>query len=451
MRLLFFTPAIKRSAIGRMASLVVRELVAQGHGVTVIRTESPRFRDEHTHNFGAPMLAWDDVESVQESVTATDLCVYQVGNSHEFHEGCLHWMPRVPGVVCLHDFFVGHLFYGWAQSRPFEAKAILKHWYGGAIAERFFTYSSTDAFIEGTRDAAPLTEWISSLALGVVTHSSWGCDRVLTACSGPVSVIPLPYDAPAAHVESRPFHHETGHMQVLTIGHVNPNKRVESVIRAIGASSALRDNITYKLVGHIQPDKVLSLSKMARDYGVNLVIAGEIDDTALAEAIAESDVVSCLRWPTLEAASASAIEAMLYGKAVICTDAGFYSEIPDECILKVSVENEIKDISSRLTELICDRKKVKRIGEKAQAWASNTFSAACYAKSLTEMARCALAAKPIIDACRSFSEMAERWSPAMVNPLCEADLAALQIFSGRQTADFVSESAEPRTDDLQLT
>ncbi|RQX84319.1 glycosyltransferase family 1 protein [Burkholderia anthina] len=450
MRVLFFTPGIQRSAIGRMASLVVRELMIQGHEVTIVRTESPRFRDEQTHEFGTSVLMWNEFENVRQNLTATDLCMYQVGDNHELHEGCLHWMPIAPGIICLHDFFVGHLFCGWASSRPLEAKTVVRHWYGDAVAARFFNYASSDAFIDETSDAAPMTEWISAMALGVVTHSAWGCDRVLAACPGPVSVIPLPYDAPASDVESQPPHRDAARMQVLTIGHVNPNKRVKSVIKAIGSNSALRNSITYKLVGHIQPEKVLSLSRLARSHGVNLVIAGEVDDSVLAEAIAESDVVSCLRWPTLEAASASAIEAMLYGKAVICTDAGFYSEIPDECIFKVSVENEIRDIASCLTQLIHNRQQITMTGEKARQWASATFSAAAYAQSLMEMARRVLVAKPVLDACRSFSEISDRWSSTGVIPLREADLVALQIFQGCPTSDVKLTPRMPQASDSKI-
>ncbi|MGN7983595.1 glycosyltransferase family 4 protein [Burkholderia sp. 22313] len=450
MKLLIFTPAIKRSAIGRMASLIVRELVAQGHEVNIVRTEAVRFLGHPMHEFSAPVIAWNEFASVQEAAASADMCIYQIGNSYDFHEGCLYWAPNAPGIVCLHDFYVGHLFYSWAQSRLPEAEAILKHWYGDAAAARFFTYTNSGAFIDATCAGSPMTEWICSMALGVVTHSSWGCDRVLKSCPGPVSVAALPYDAPTAHVERHPPHTDNGRMQVLTIGHVNPNKRVESVIKAIGSSSTLRNNITYKLVGHVQPETVLSLSQMARGYGVNLVIAGEVDDTALAQAIAESDVVSCLRWPTLEAASASAIEAMLYGKAVICTDAGFYSEIPDEYVLKVSHKNEISDISSSLTALIRDREKIRTIGEKARRWATETFSAALYARSLTDMTRRTLVAKPIIDACHSITEVARRWSATIANPLREEDLAALKIFSERPAVEVSPTWVAPQRDKLPV-
>ncbi|HDR9016194.1 TPA: glycosyltransferase family 4 protein [Burkholderia vietnamiensis] len=450
MKLLIFTPTIKRSAIGRMASLVVQALVTQGHEVSVVQTEAVRFLDQPTHAFNAPIIAWNEFASVQEAAALADMCVYQIGNSYDFYEGCLHWLRKAPGIVCLHDFYVGHLFYSWAQSRLPEAHAILKQWYSEAMAADFFAHSNSDTFIDATCEGAPMTEWICSMAAGVVTHSSWGCDRVLKACAGPVSVAALPYDAPAAQVERRSPLRDNERLQLLTIGHVNPNKRVESVIKAIGSNATLRHNVTYKLVGHVQPEVVLSLSNMARGYGVDLVIAGEVDDRALAETITESDVVSCLRWPTLEAASASAIEAMLYGKAVICTDAGFYSEIPDEYVLKVSHENEISDISAHLTALIRDREKIRMIGEQAQRWAIDTFSAADYARTLTDMTRRALAAIPIIDACHSIAEIAGRWSATIGNPLREEDLAVLRIFSAPPVAEAVPTWALPKADDLPI-
>lgn len=87
--------------------------------------------------------------------------------------------------------------------------------------------------------------------------------------------------------------------------------------------------MNYRLIGAVEPEVMSSLSALAARLGVNLVISGEVDDNELERAFTESDVISCLRWPALEAASASAIEVlMLYGKAVIVTDTGFYADIP---------------------------------------------------------------------------------------------------------------------------
>lgn len=411
MNLVIFTPAIKASAIGRMAAFVTRALAGQGHEVTVVRTENETLLHRETHDFGVTVLPWNDSARLRDVVQRADTCIYQIGDTYEFHQGGLHWLSKVPGLVCLHDFYLCNLFYGWAQSRRADADAVLRTWYGDDIANRFFDFSNREAFIEGTRDASPMIEWICSMAQGVITHSSWGCERVLNSCPGPVRVVPLAYDAPDASTSgnrSQPADNES--LWILTFGHINPNKRVESVIRAIGDSLLLRQRVTYRLVGHIEPDVVNSLSTLASSLGVRLVISGEVDDVTLSQAIAMSDVISCLRWPSLEAASASAIEAMLYGKPVIVTDTGFYAEIPDQYVLKISPDNEINDLQSVLKSFLDDEGRRKAIGAQGQQWASQTFTAENYAYELTDAVEQILKSRPTLNAVDYFCNVMHQWS-----------------------------------------
>lgn len=411
MNLVIFTPAIKASAIGRMAALVTRALTVQEHEVTVVRTENENLFHRDTHDFGVTVLSWSDSARLTEAVQRADTVIYQIGDNYEFHQGGLHCLPSLPGLVCLHDFYLGNLFYGWAQSRRADADAILRTWYGDDIACRFFGFANSEAFIENTCNVSPMTEWICSMAQGVITHSGWGCERVLNSCPGPVRVVPLVYDAPGASTSgnrSQPVDNES--LWILTIGHINPNKRVESVIRAIGDSLLLRQRVIYRLVGHVEPEVVNSLSTLARNLGVRLVISGEVDDVTLSQAIATSDVISCLRWPSLEAASASAIEAMLYGKPVIVTDTGFYAEIPDQYVLKISPDNEIGDLQSVLKSLLNDESRRKSIGAQGQQWALQTFTAENYACELTDAVEQMLKSRPTLNAVDYFCKVMHQWS-----------------------------------------
>ncbi|WP_367254277.1 glycosyltransferase [Pseudomonas sp. stari2] len=408
MKLVIFTPAVKTSAIGRMARLVVRQLLANQHEVVVVRTESQHVSVKELHDFGCAVLPWDNDSQVTREIESADCCVYQIGNSYEFHEGAIAWLAKVPGIVCLHDFFLGHLFFGWSQNRREEAIRVLTQWYGATIADEYFKIHDGSVFISKTRNEAPLTEWISSMATCVITHSNWGCDRVMAACPGPVFVTPLAYDAPGA--TGSELQSDNDKLNVLTIGHVNPNKRVESCILAIASSPALRSNVRYRLVGAIQPETEKRLSELANDNGVELIISNEVDDAALSMAIREADVISCLRWPSLEAASASAIEAMLYGKATIVTDTGFYSELPDEFVLKISVDNEVEDLKKIFLSLHSDQTSAKAIGKQAQEWAQTTFTAENYAQKLEQAVPAALRANVILSAVEHFSSIFEKWS-----------------------------------------
>jgi glycosyltransferase involved in cell wall biosynthesis len=408
MKVVMFTPGLKASAIGRMSILVVRALRAAGHDVTVVRCEKEGLMAQPPHDFGGEILAWTEHDRVGAAVNGADSVIYHVGDNYEFHAGCLEWLPRAPGIVCLHDFFLGHLFWAWAERNLTAANTVLRGWYGDAVAEKYFGHPNSAAFIAATADAAPMTEWIGAMASGVVTHSNWGAARLLRSCPGPVQVVPLPYNAPAGNGGTAE-RTDGGTFRVLTIGHVNPNKRVASVVRALGNSPVLREHTVYRLVGQVQTDTVVALSGLARNYQVNLLISDELDNDALVSAIDQADVVTCLRWPSLEAASASAIEAMLYGKPVIVTDVHFYSELPDDCVLKIDPEDEINSLQSALEKLYHSPELRRQLGARAQAWAQATFRADRYADSLVDMAIQVSRARPALTAIARMTDTLARW------------------------------------------
>jgi glycosyltransferase involved in cell wall biosynthesis len=413
MNLIFFTPACKISAIGRMAALVTRETVNLGHRVTVVRTESRHFFTTSEHDFGARIISWEDKAEVMAHCRSADAVIYHIGDNYDFHKGCVYWLANVPGIVCLHDFFLGHLFYGYAQANREQAERILERWYGEKNAGRFFNFSDSETFIEFTRDNMPMTEWICSQADGVITHSRWGCDRVMNSCSGPVKVVPLAYDAPAPvsyPLADKHTDNDNTPLQILTIGHMNPNKRVSSVINAIGSSRILKKNVVYRLVGAIQQETINALTDLAKKLDVQLTISGEVDDSELQDAIQASDIISCLRWPALEAASASAIESMLYGKAIMVTDTGFYKDIPDTCAVKINHTNEIDEIRTVLETFIKDKKSIRDTGTEAQRWAAKTFTSEKYAAQLIDTLQLMARTIPKKRAISYFFKTLRNWS-----------------------------------------
>lgn len=386
MKLVMMTPGVIPSAIGRMARMVTQALLDHGHEVLVVRAESADLKGADGHDFGTHTVHWSDTVTVAREMASAEMVVYHIGNYFDYHEGCIYWLEHQRGVICLHDFFLGHLFTRWAQRNRKRADAILQYWYGSQVATTYFEYSSSEEFIERTRQHAPMVEWLACQASAAICHSSFGADRVLSSCPGPVRVVPLAYEAPAS-VDIATFQAASvnGRLQVLTVGHVNPNKRADCVIRAIGASQQLRANTTYKLVGAVQPEMRHGLEGLAAALGVDLQIHGEVSVADLAQALRQADLICCLRKPTLEAASASTIEAMLCGRAVIVEDAGFYSELPDDCVRKIRPEHEETDLRHALEDLGADREGRHAMGERAERWAQATFTAENYASQLVEM------------------------------------------------------------------
>jgi glycosyltransferase involved in cell wall biosynthesis len=430
MKILFFTPIVVMSAIGRVSNLVVTALERIGHEVIVVRSEEPDLFETPIHPFTCQTLVWTDEKQIRNVAKQIDLVVYQVGNHYPYHRGCLEWLPLLPGLVSLHDYFMGHLFWSWSEKiGRIEALELLKVLYGSDIANQFFNHHNSESFIAYASEAAPMTEWIVSMASGVITHSSWTMNRIISATHGPVEIVPLPYDAP--HLENTQLMQQNSknkEIVVLTIGYVNPNKRYVSIIKAIGSNIQLREDLTFRIVGSIEPSTQEELQSLAEHLKVKIVITGSVDDQRLADEIINADIMCCLRWPALESASASTIEAMLYGKPTIVTDTGFYSDLPDECVLKISYANEIEDIEAAFNELASSPERRKKIGEDARLYASQTFTADNYAERIVAMKQRIEHTNVIADVAREFSNKLKEWGSEGNSKILEAVAKSLNIF-----------------------
>lgn len=429
MKLVMMTPGVLPSAIGRMVSMVTRALLAHGHEVLVVRTESAVLKTDEAHDFGAQTVHWLDAATIEQALASADAVIYQIGNYFDYHEGCMYWLARQRGIVCLHDFFLGHLFTAWAQFNRQLANSVLEYWYGLPIAESYFIYKSSDDFIESTRQHAPMVEWVVSQASAVICHSNWGIDRVLNACPGPVHVVPLAYEGPIG-VDAVTRQPASGgcRLQILTVGHVNPNKRADSVIRAIGASEQLRNSATYTLVGAVQSDVRLQLESLATSLGVDLQVCGEVSTAGLAQALQQADLVCCLRRPTLEAASASTIEAMLSGRAVIVEDVGFYAELPDDCVRKIRPQHEEDDLRFQIEDLATDPTERRALGERAARWAQATFTADNYALQLVEIVSGSRRSMLVTNAMQVFVHQLAHWGNSQRLMTLSESIDPMRIF-----------------------
>lgn len=409
MKIVMFSPGLRDSAIGRVTFNTSTALQRLGHALTVIRSEAPSFLRDDPHDFDCDLIAWKDIERVQASLAAADAVIYHVGDNYAYHCGCLDWMRAVPGIVCLHDFYVANLFFEWAGARRCEADAVVSRWYGSPAVQMFFEAATGGDFIERTRDAFPMTEWICAMATAVITHSHWGLERVRRACPGPVAVAPLPFESDPEDLQRVARAPRSARLGLVTVGHVNANKRAASVIRAIGTSELLRASVVYRIVGAIEPGMALELSRLARDLGVRLRITGEVGHEGLINALGQADIACCLRWPALEAASASTIEAMLFGKAVVVTDTGFYADLPDDCVAKVDPADEVASLRRILEGLASDPAMRIEMARRGQTWAAQTFTADHYARQLIALAEDAARAWPMAGAMAYFRDLVEYW------------------------------------------
>jgi glycosyltransferase involved in cell wall biosynthesis len=434
MKMTFFTPIDRESAIARVSALIVPELRRMGHTVSVI--DAGQLPPQSVFEAFEDASHWTDYAAVNHAVVTNDVSVYQIGDYYPFHAGCIDWMERDPGVVVMHDYFLGGLFLGWCDARGVNPLPIVEEWYGDEVAEMFRWASAQHGFAEAMHEVAPMTEWIAAQALAVVTHSSWGLDRVATATPGPCVVAQLPYDV-GSIVTTRQEHDseaatelgsvpavDGASINLLTVGHVNANRCIREVIRAIGSSPTLVDSVTYQLVGPISAQSEVALLQLAGEYGVRLRTYGRVSAERLAGFYSHANAVVALRRPCLEAASASAIEAMLHGVPLIVLDDGWYGELPVECVLRIPSAFRLDELVSAIRSIVDAPEASVRRAELALQHAAIHLAHDRYAETLLEMAESVIRRRPhtqlvhsIIDGLAEWGITDDQFDAAIFEPM----------------------------------
>jgi glycosyltransferase involved in cell wall biosynthesis len=445
MKIAWVTPYNTRSAIGRFSQMIAARLSDADHAVTIVRSEAVVVFNGSDVLAGCEVVRWDEVCYAPDFWSPFDTVVYNIGDNYLFHAGAIELLHRFPGVVIFHDYFLLDLFSAWREASGGQAFAdrILDDIYGYGAALRFHAKDGVAGWQEYTSEHFPLTEWIGRLADGAVAHSSFYADRLERCCGGPVVVTPLAYNA-LSDFQPLAGRKQNSKVSVLTVGHVNQNKRVESVIRAIGGSDVLRDRCRYHVVGLVTDQERERLMAVAQAVSFrDLEITGEVSNEILRAQIEAADVICCLRWPVFEGGSASAVEAMLSGRPVIVTDAGFYRDLPDDLVFKVDPQCELGSVTSQLTRLALDPALRAAVGAQAAAWANSAFSVEAYVARLVPLLEEVARLRPALRAAAHFGHIFADLGLQPNDPAVSRLTATLETLFGKNIVAETPPSKSP--------
>jgi len=425
MRILWATPWNVDSAIARVSSMVVKELGRLGVEVRVVRTEDLLQISSKTLQ-KAPLARLPFQIDPDEAYDAT---VINFGDHWPFHAKALDLLDAKPCVAVLHDATMLNFFLGKAHASGSE-EAVQRlcdegiRLYGSA-PDATQTPSPNDyGWVTSTAEHWPFMHEITSRANAVVVHSDHCIASLPDDGRTKPHVLMLPaFPTPRKRAPRASL--EAGPIRLCTIGHMNENKRVASVIRAIVSSPFLKDCLIYSLVGPVTKDQRDSLESLALalDYQ-GLRILGRVSDHELGEQLNDSDVICCLRHPALEGGSASILEVLQYGRPTLVTDRGCYRQIPDGLVWKVDPHHEVPEIA-RLLEEICTRYPgaLERACQ-APAWVQANCSARRYAQRIITICKSVLPFKAAAYAQRRLEARAASFGAGDDDPL-RARIASL--------------------------
>jgi glycosyltransferase involved in cell wall biosynthesis len=390
MKIGWFTPLSGESAIARFSVAVTAELSQ------IADVELCHFEPENVRKASVPVVGFSSADAVSgEALKRYDVVVYNFGNYLPYHCEIYRLSRRHGGIAILHDFVMHHFFAAYYLEHlrdPEGYSLLMEELYGeeGRAWEDARVWESDEVV------RFPMFEEAARGTRGVVTHSRFFRDAVSRAFAGPIRHIPLAYDALAGLPERNAIGVPDDAILVVTIGHVNSNKRIEDVLVALGRIRETGKRVIYAIIGACPAETQERLAAVAEASGAGDVrFLGHVADQELKSYLARADICVNLRSPAFEGASASAIEEMLAAKPLIVNNTGFFGELPDDCVVKIALERE-GELAAQLKRLVMEPEARAALGDRARRFAEREFSAGRYAREFLDFAWEVRSASPLL-------------------------------------------------------
>ena len=363
---------------------------------------------------------WFPAAELPARQTACAGLVYHLGNSPE-HAAVYELLPRLPGLLVLHDLVLHHAraraFLESPAARAYAARPDSAERRAAALRdvaryrdELAYGYpAQAERLLAAQLDtsgallpyAFPLVRLPAEAARLVAVHNAYAARAVREeAPDAEVLTLPMPARAlpvaagDAAALRAR-LGLEPGDVVVGCIGLLTPEKRVETVARALARAATALPSLRLLLVG-AAADPAWLRGLLAR-LGVaeRAVVTGRVPFEELGAHLEAVDLAVHLRYPTARETSAALLRLLAQGRAAVIADLEHQAEIPAQAVLRVDPSDEEGEVTRALLRLGARPDLRARMGAAAAAWAAREHSFGRVARAWeSALERCAARPAP---------------------------------------------------------
>jgi len=399
-RVAWFTPFGIKSAIGRYSKFGADALSKYAE-VDIFTSDKGELHKTECR------LVQYKVENVCDQLEDYDIVVYNMGDNSAYHSDIYEVMQKYPGVlinhdICLHNFMRG--YYLVHKNDSMGLFNLMRDIYGSETADMLMEAGmNSDEYGQLDFRKYSLSEHIGDNAIGMIVHSHYHEDYIKKYYRGDLAVIALPDmdDGLTSLDSSISFNGYTGKKKhILTVGNVNENKRIHSIIKILGQNPELAEYYDYTVIGSQGNRNYCNyLEKLIRQYRLerSVKLLGFVNHKELAYYYQGADLISNLRFPAYEGASGSIVEQMSIGKVCLVCDTGVYSELEDSTVIKVDPVNEEACLKNILFDFMKNADLIRKTGENAKEYALVHFERDLYAKKVYQFLKQVIFKKPIIE------------------------------------------------------
>jgi glycosyltransferase involved in cell wall biosynthesis len=323
-----------------------------------------------------------DVEWFRANAASFDRILYQFGNS-PFHQHMFDLLEQHPGVVVLHDFFLGHVIrhIDFANlNHGLLARSIYRsHGYPG-LECRFKDVDAAEAI-----QKRPMNFDVIRNALGVISHSKYSQKLAESYYSEDVTakwaVIPLlraiqPKTDRIKAKEALGF----GENDFLfcSFGLIDEPKQPDSILRAWAESATLQAAQCHLVFVGEYPET--EFNKNFKDMLSSLESSGRVHITGFVTPdryklyLAATDCAIQLRKMSRGETSAAILDVMGSTVPTIINANGALAELPADCVILLPDVFSLAQLSAAMCELFADQPKREQIGRRAREHIQNSHS-----------------------------------------------------------------------------
>lgn len=351
-KLLYASPfPPKKSGISDYSTVLVKALEKRFEITLLI--EDYEISDATLKKFPVARYGVDEID-----FNHYDYYIYNIGNNPEYHKYIYQCALEHPGMIILHDMVIYYLFVGYYQ----DAGNLYSSVYNKQGIEDFLTIKEAvkkdgPALLEQKHmaDKLALNKELIMSGNKIMVHSKYAYETIMNTglinqdLIRQINLI-AQIDKDTAIVDKgklfRKYNIPKDAFIISSFGYIAGTKLNKEVCHAVRKlKEKLNKKIVYLMVGE-------------GNYVDDELEDGFIIKTGFTELdefnsfVGYSDIIVNLRYPSMGETSGAMLRILQMGKACITNNGGWFSELPDDCVCKIELNDVVGNLEKALVDLI---------------------------------------------------------------------------------------------------
>ena len=323
-----------------------------------------------------------------------DATLCHIGNN-PYHLHAFDAALKHPSIVVLHEFNLHHLVAAATITRDDWPGYLQEAEYNGGPEALSYARRVQALEVGPDYEGLAMNKRLLERARAVIVHSGF-LERQVRDAGFALPVAKIPHGAWIPEADRNRGRKRLGVGETTPLigifGFLKPYKRIAECLRAMQRLVRLNPRVKMILAGEEHPDFPVRRLISQLDLGKYVRVMGHVPIEEFEQLIGAVDICLNLRYPTAGETSGTLLRALGLGRAVVVSDVGAFSDLPDEICMKVPVGPGETDLIFQYLDLLVARPEVARsMGRRARDYVAHKCSwpkvAELYARSVEAVAK----------------------------------------------------------------